>query len=115
MGLDRDFLTMLQAPFVLERRIGEDLWGNDAYDDPEEHNAYIEPATVTFGTGDSGGRQEKKAVAETQMITDAIGIQLEDRVTFDSTAYIVTGVENVRGEFGEDLYQTVTVENQKRG
>lgn len=115
MGLDRDFLAMLTAPIDLKRNTGTDLWGNETYAVAEAHKGYIAESTSSYGGGEKGGEQDKKAVTTTQVMTDALGIEVGDIIAFGGLDRSVTSVETVKDETGADLYQMSTVEDQKKG
>lgn len=115
MGLDRDFLTMLNAWVVVAAKAGEDSWGNTSFDAPRPERAYIDPLASTFGATD-GTTQESTVVTRTTLTMDAVGIRPGDRITLPSgTMTYVTSVDTAQDEVGADLYQTVTVQNTERG
>lgn len=115
MGLDAAFLSMLTASVQAERRTGKDQWGNETYSAATTEKAFIDTTTFQFGTGTPGEQKDKRAVGTTPIIMDAVGISVGDRITFDGVPRTVTEVETIKDEFGNDLFQNVTVENQKKG
>jgi hypothetical protein len=115
MGLDRDFLEMLTASVEWKPKAAKDKWGNETYGAPVPLKAFIESVTTQYGIGDQGGQRESETVNETQIIVDAVGVKVDDQITYDDTAHTVTQVETPKDEFGDDLYQLLTVQNQKKG
>lgn len=115
MGLDAGFLSMLNASVTLEKRIGKDKWGNEQYAPPTPERAFIGPVSSGYGDGEVGGQQERKTVRSTDLIMDAVGVTTESRITFDGVPWWATQVETVKDELGNDLFQNVTVEDQKKG
>lgn len=115
MGLDAGFLAMLEATVVVERKTGRDKWGNETYDAPTTERTFIGPITTNYGDGEMGKQQEKKSVRSTELIMDSVGVTLESRLTFGGGTWYVSQVETVNDELGNDLYQNVTVEDQKKG
>lgn len=115
MGLTKDFLTMLTATVTLKRASGTDAWGNETYDAPTLHPAFIDPGSTSLGSGEEGGQREGHTVTRRQVITDALGIKPTDILAFDGIDHTVTEVNTVKDEFGDDLYQTLSVEDQKKG
>lgn len=115
MGLDAGFLAMLEASVLLELKTGKDKWGNEEYAAPTTQRAFIGPVVSGYGDGEVGGQQEKKSVRRCDLIMDSVGATLESRLTFDGVPWYVAQVETVKDELGNDLYQNVTVEDQKKG
>lgn len=115
MGLDAGFLSMLEASVVLEKRTDKDKWGNEQYAAPTTERAFIGAVVSGYGEGEVGGQREGKAVRRVDIIMDAVGVTMESRVSFDGDQWYVTQVETVKDEVGNDLYQNVTVEDQKKG
>lgn len=115
MGLDADFLAMLEATVTWKPVSGKDAWGNETYGTPTSQKAFIGDTTATFGNGTEGGQQDRTGVGTTEITMDALGVSVGDILIFGGVDHTVTEVVTTKDEFGNDLYQTVTVENQKKG
>lgn len=116
MGLDRAFLSLLNARVTLTRHTGEDQFGNAAYGAPVTGvRAYVGDLGASFGTVIQD-QQESTVVFSTDLITDALGIKVRDQITLpDGTITYVSAVTTAKDEVGADLYQTCTVTNTERG
>ena len=117
MGLDRDFLTMLEGRMVVERFTGEDEWGNDTYDVPmTDVPTYIETTILTQGAQDGQGKQDTRIITTDTMMTDAIGLKPKDRFTLPGPRVVYASeVQTAKDEYGQDLYQTTTALSVSKG
>lgn len=115
MGLDAGFLQMLTAPVGLRRRTGKDQWGNEVHGAVEQQRGYIATSTTSYGDGTQGGQTQKKAVVRREVLMDALGITVEDILVIDGVECGVEEVQTEKDEVGDDLYQTITVVNEKKG
>lgn len=115
MGLDADFLSMLEATVTWKAVTGTDAWGNETYGPSSVQRAFIGDTTTSFGVGTEGSQQDRTAVKTTEVIMDALGVSVGDVLTFGAADHTVTEVVTAKDEFGDDLFQTITVENQKKG
>lgn len=115
MGLDADFLALLTGTVVLKRDTGEDTWGNETFGAPETLKAFVSDEEATYGSADEGGEQEKEVVKTASVLLDAVGAKIGDHLVHNNVEYTVTGVTTYRDEFGADLYQSVSIENQQKG
>lgn len=115
-GLDAGFLSMMQAPVVLERATGTDTWGNETYGAGSTEQAFIDAATKSLGAVARDSQAEHQPDdSENDLYMDWLDIKPKDRIVYDGIPHYVTQVNNLKGEFGENLMQTVTVSTTKRG
>ena len=115
MGLPRDFLALLRARVVWKHASGKDAWGNETYAPPRTIQANLGSVSESFGTGENGERQEGTRVRTRDVMTDAVGVSVGDVLVIDSADWWVTDVSTESDEDGSDLYQDITVEDQKKG
>jgi hypothetical protein len=119
MGLDKDFLAMLEAEATLERFDQKDMWGNDSYLAPETIVCFVEPTNREYWVSRqhrSVGRdqlQQTRYITQYQLITDAVGIVPGDKLTVQGGLSYVAQAETTNDEFGQTLYQTVSLTDQK--
>lgn len=110
-----DFYEMLTHTAVLERNTGPDQWGNETYAAPEQIKCFILDQGLSFGTDDGQDKQDQKQVGDIEILTDGVGINLTDKITFDTTTIVVTRVSTPKDENGYDVIHTVTGTTAKRG
>lgn len=116
MPLSADFLTMLTTTLVMNRNTGSDQWGNETWGNMEDIVCYILPVTQAFGGQDGHNKKDGIRVKQSQIITDAYGIKVKDRIKLPTGEYAyVTEAETFEDQFGEDLFQQVTVETTQKG
>lgn len=116
MGLDRAFLSLLNARPVLESYAGGDTWGNDTWAAGTPIAAFVEGIEVAKGTDDGQGKQEREAVGTVSMICDYYAIKPKDRVTLPSGRVVhVTAATTEHDEVGAPLYQTVQMSTEAKG
>lgn len=116
MGLDADFLSMLETTVTLKRNTGHDQWGNETYDVDQSIQCYIMPSDESLGGGDNHEREDGERVVRSDLIIDALDVKVKDKITLPGAivTYVV-GVQTYSDELGADLYQQITVSTSERG
>ena len=115
MPLDAGFLEMLTHSVVWEPFTGESAFGAKQYGPPQTIQCFVTAQVTAFGNIDSENRIQPQEVEGVSIITDAIGVGLKDRFTFDGHVYYTTGVETVKDEDGVDLMHTVSATEAEKG
>ena len=116
MGLEADFLELLQVPLSLERRTGEDQWGNELYATAEViPNTFVDSSTQNFGGGEVSGQHDASKIERRVVYSDFYDVQVGDRITFDGQQWTVTQEQTFQNEVGENYFQQFDIENQKKG
>lgn len=115
MGLDRDFLSMLEGTVEWHPLSGEDLFGNETYETPQTIAAFIGDLKVELGAADNQNTQSPQTVYTCEVMTDSVGVRPRDKFVFDGREMYVTSVSTGRDEFGQELYHQVQTTNIRRG
>lgn len=115
MPLDAGFLSMLTTTATWTPRQGQDSWGNETEGTPVQIQCFVTSQTVGFGTDDGQNRLENTRVTTMEIITDAVGISLKDKITVGGTTVYVDSVDTPKDGLGVDLLHTVTASTTERG
>ncbi len=107
--MDREFRAMLPHRIILRRFLGEDEWGNNTYGVDEVIPALIEDDASALAPPATQSRQPSSMVATTNtLLTDSIGIKVNDKIVKGVTEFTVTNVTTGHDETGP-VYQTITI------
>ena len=115
MPLDAGFLEMLTMRADWYRSTGKDQWGNETYAAPVTEECFLISQVKKYGSDDGQNRQEGESLVEVEIIFDAVGIGLNDKVVLGGVTYWVTNVDTPKDEQGVDLMHTVTAQNTRKG
>lgn len=117
MGLDAGFLSLLTMRMTREAFTGKDQWGNETYAAPVLNiRCFVTSQKVVFGEDDGQHKVEGETVVRVEVITDAIGVKIKDRLTMPNGKVVfVTGVDIPQDEKGADLLHTITAETAQKG
>jgi hypothetical protein len=117
MGLDAGFLSMLTMRMTWEARTGKDQWGNETYAPPVPNQpCFVTSQGWSAGAADAHHKSEGDDVLRVELIADAIGVKINDRLTIPGGRIVyVTGVDTPQDEVGNDLMHTLTAETDQKG
>lgn len=115
MPLDAGFLAMLTMQGVWEGTADADKWGNEQWKAPVPIKCFITEQTVGWGRDDGNNQQERRQVVSMTIITDALGIELGDKITAGGHTVYVTAVDTPKDEVGVDLMHTLSTSTEKEG
>lgn len=119
-GLDKDFLGMLETTFYVERKSGVDQWGNEAYlPQTTVPGVQTEPTTRRYGSQDGQNKKDATVVAADSFLVNYVapGLVPGDRVRRSpaGTPLYVDTEQTFTDEFGEPLYQNISLTSEPRG
>jgi hypothetical protein len=117
MGLDAGFLAMLTMRMTWEPHTGRDTWGNETYGVPVPNTpCFVSSQAYDFGGQDNHHKAEGDSVLRVEVIADAIGVKIKDRLTLPGNRVVyVTGVDTPQDEQGNDLMHTIRAETAQKG
>lgn len=115
MPLDAGFLAMLTTPGVWTPRGTQDQWGNEVEGTPVPIKCFVSSQATTFGQDDDQNRQDNTKVTTMEIITDAVGISLKDKITVGGKSVYVDSVDTPKDELGVDLMHQITASTTERG
>lgn len=117
MGLDAGFLSLLTMRMTWEAHAGRDTWGNETYA-PSVPNTpcFVTSQSWGFGAEDGHNKAEGDDVLRVEVLTDAIGVKIKDRLTLPGGRIVyVTSVDTPQDEQGNDLMHTIGAETAQKG
>ena len=114
-GLDRDTLSALETEVPWERFIGEDLFGNDAYDPPVMLRCVVTNQSHEYGATDNQGQQDEQRVTRIDLFTNYGPVGVKDRIAHGGKTFYVQSASTGHDERGIPLYHEVSAATVQRG